>query len=62
MNTDSLILLPVSEAAGKFCKREEDFIRVSKKISKAWAAMGYEGDPIVELFAAMQGMYVWTSR
>ena len=59
MNTDSLILIPVSEAAGKFRKREDDFIRVCGKIRKAWAAMGYEGDPIIDLVAAIQGMYMW---
>ena len=59
MNTDSLILLPASEATGKFHKRKDDFISVSNKIRKAWSAMGYEGDPIIDLAAAIQGMYLW---
>lgn len=59
MNTKILTLPPVSEGAGKFRKREDDFIRVSGKIRKAWSAMGYEGDPIIDLVAAIQGMYLW---
>lgn len=59
MNTKILTLPPVSEGAGKFRKREDDFIRVCGKIRKAWAAMGYEGDPIFDLVAAIQGMYMW---
>ena len=62
MNTNSLIALPVPEVAGKFRKREDDFFEITRKIRRAWDAMGYAGDPIIELMTALQGMYVWVSK
>ena len=62
MNSNSLILLPVSESARNFRKKADAFFEVSQKIRKAWDAMGYEGDPIFELMAAIQGMYVWAQK
>ena len=62
MNSNILITLPVTENARNFRKRQEQFFEISRKICNAWDVMGYDGDPVVELITAIQGMYVWAPQ
>lgn len=54
-----VVKLPVSQELEHALKRYELFQDTCKKIRIAWKAMGYPGDPILDLFSAIQGMSVF---
>lgn len=53
-----LELVPKDIQPGNFVKRQDRFIDTCAKIRKAWDAMGYKGDPIIDLMFSIQGMYI----
>ena len=61
MNT-ALKIVPQSIQPGGFVKRQDHFLDTSTKIRKAWDAMGYTGDPIMELMSSIQGMYLYAEE
>ena len=61
MNT-ALKIAPQNIQPGKFVKRQDRFLDTCAKIRKAWDAMGYKGDPVIELMSSIQGMYVYAEE
>ena len=49
MNCKVLTFPTDSEENRKYREKKDDFDRVSNKIRAACAAMGYEGDPVIDL-------------
>ena len=62
-NMDAKILtIPVSEEAKMYRMYQQKFTDTGAKIRKAWRAMGYAGDPILDLFLGIQGMSVFGEK
>lgn len=62
MNCKVLTFPTDSEADRKYREMKDDFDRVSNKIRAACTAMGYEGDPVIDLVVAIRGMYLWAPK
>lgn len=62
MNCKVLTFPTDSEENRKYREKKDDFDRVSNKIRAACAAMGYEGDPVIDLVLAIRGMFLWTPK
>ena len=62
MTENRVTVLQPTEEQRKLQKRQEAFYETCEKINRAWAAMGYTGDPIIELCSAIQGMSIWRLR
>lgn len=61
MNT-ALKIVPQNIQPGGFVKRQDRFLDTCTKIRTAWDAMGYNGDPIMELMSSIQGMYLYAEE
>ena len=62
MNCKVLTFPTDSEENRKYREKKEAFDRVSNKIRAACAAMGYEGDPVIDLVLAIRGMFLWAPK
>lgn len=58
----ALELVPKDIQPGKFVTRQDRFLDTCAKIRKAWDAMGYKGDPIIDLLSSIQGMYIYADE
>ncbi len=53
-----ILTIPRSEESMLYRVHQAQFYDTCAKIRTAWHAMGYAGEPIMELFLAIQGMSV----
>lgn len=57
-----ILTIPLSEESKLHRMHQAQFYDACAKIRTAWHAMGYVGDPIMELFLAIQGMSVYGGK
>ena len=57
-----VLTFQLSEESQLHRKHQAQFYDTCERIRIAWRAMGYSGDPIMELFIAIQGVSVFVEK